>query len=82
MIWAYVENVVEWFQPSLYMKYGQVFENIWAASAYKGASGELTTITSIQHHYLNHISWIDVIVDKHNTKVVKFKGIALTGWSR
>lgn len=82
MIWAYVEKVNEWFQSYLYVKYGRIFEKVWAASAYKGASGELTTVTSIKHHYLNHISWIQVIKEKHIMGVVQFRGIALTGWSR
>jgi hexosaminidase len=82
MIWAYVENVNTWFSPSLYIKYGNVFENVWAASAYKGASGELTAITSVNHHYLNHITWVEVIHEKMSANIVKFRGIALTGWSR
>lgn len=82
MIWAYVEDVTRWFQDDLYRKYGQIFANVWAASAYKGADNELLTITSIQHHYLNHISWIKVIQDKTRQKLCNFKGIALTGWSR
>jgi hexosaminidase len=82
MIWAYMEDVKNWFQPYLYVKYGHIFTNVWAASAYKGASGELTTVTSIQHHYLNHLTWIDVIVEKQRGGIVNFKGIVLTGWSR
>lgn len=82
MIWAYMEDVKTWFQPYLYVKYGHIFKNVWAASAYKGASGELTTVTSIKHHYLNHITWIDVILEKHRLGIVNFKGITITGWTR
>lgn len=82
MIWAYMENVVSWFQPYLYVKYGHIFRNVWAASAYKGASGELAAVTSIQHHYRNHLGWIQVILDKHKRNVVNFRGICLTGWTR
>jgi hexosaminidase len=74
MIWGYMENVPSYFQPSLYEKYGRIFQNVWIASAYKGASGELSAITSIQHHYLNHISWIDVLLEKHRNKIVNFTG--------
>jgi len=77
-----MEDVKNWFQPYLYVKYGHIFKKVWAASAYKGASGELTTVTSIKHHYLNHISWIDVILDKHQNNIVTFRGICITGWSR
>ena len=82
MIWAYAENIKDWFQPELYIKYGRIFENVWAASAYKGASGELTAVTSVQHHYLNHLSWIEIILEKHKMSTVKFRGIAINGWSR
>lgn len=82
MIWAYMEDVKNWFQPYLYVKYGHIFNNVWAASAYKGASGELTTVTSIQHHYANHLSWIEVILEKQRAGIVNFKGIVITGWSR
>lgn len=82
MIWAYMEDVKNWFQPQLYVKYGHIFNNVWAASAYKGASGELTTVTSIKHHYLNHITWIDTILEKQRMGVCNFKGITITGWTR
>lgn len=82
MIWAYMEDVKNWFQPFLYIKYGHIFQNVWAASAYKGASGELTTVTSIRHHNLNHLTWIDVINEKQQQGIVNFRGICLTGWTR
>ncbi len=82
MIWAYAENIKDYFQPEMYTKYSKIFSQVWAASAYKGASGELTTVTSIEHHYLNHLSWIELILEKQKLSVLKFRGIALTGWSR
>ncbi len=82
MMWGYMEDVRSYFQPHLYQKYGRIFGSIWVATAYKGASGELAYFTSIQHHYQNHISWIDVMKEKINNNIVGFKGIAFTGWSR
>ena len=82
MMWGYMENVQTYFQPHIYQKYGKIFGSIWIASAYKGAMGELAYLTSIQHHYLNHLSWIDVMKEKIDNNVVGFKGIAFTGWSR
>jgi hexosaminidase len=81
-MWAYMENVEQWFQESEYVKYGNFFERIWAASAFKGASSELTTITSVEHHYLNQLSWNRVIHAKKQSKVCNFVGVAITGWSR
>lgn len=82
MMWGYMEDVARYFQPSIYEKYGRVFGEIWIATAYKGASGELATLTSIQHHYLNHLSWIEVMQEKMSQNILKFKGVAITGWSR
>ena len=82
MIWAYVLDVSTWFQNDLYIKYGQVFPYVWTASAYKGAYGELAIFTNIEQRYKNHISWNKVMYDKEKSNYCKFRGIALTGWSR
>jgi hexosaminidase len=82
MLWGYMEDVRSYFSNDLYVKYGKVFEKIWIASAYKGASGELAVITSIEHHYRNHISWLEIMQEKTSQKILRFKGIAITGWSR
>ena len=82
MIWAYVPDVKAWFQPDLYIKYGRLFKNVWAAAAYKGAEGELVTVTDLEVRYMNHLSWLEVIREKHLLSVVNFRGTALTGWSR
>ena len=82
MIWAYVENVLSWYQPDFFRNYGKIFPKIWVSSAYKGAGGELTTITSIKHHYLNHITWNQMIYNQVTAGACNFAGIAITGWSR
>lgn len=82
MVWCYGEDVSEYVNNELFKIYGIIFKNVWAASAYKGSSGELATATSINHHYQNHVSWIEVITRERKINTVKFKGIALTGWSR
>lgn len=82
MLWGYMEDVRAYFGQDLYVKYGHVFEQIWIATAFKGATTELTVMTSIEHHYRNHISWLDVMQEKVSNKILKFKGVAITGWSR
>ena len=82
MIWAYMEDVVSWYQPGFFEKFGRHFKNVWAASAYKGAGGELIAITSVKHHYLNHLTWNQQIFNQMSRGACNFKGIALTGWSR
>ena len=81
-MWKYLEDVQKYFDPNIFPKYGRVFGKIWTATAFKGASGELATLTSIQHHYLNHLSWMDLMKDKLDNKLLEFVGVALTGWSR
>lgn len=82
MMWGYMEDVKSYFQPYIYDKYGRIFGSIWIATAYKGASGELATVTNIEHHYRNHISWIEVMSELISRSTLGFKGVALTGWSR
>lgn len=77
-----VENVLDWYLPHYFQNYGKIFSKIWASSAYKGASGELTTLTSIQHHYLNHITWNQMIYNQETIGACNFTGISITGWSR
>ena len=79
MIWCYAEKVRNYVPNYIFAKYSRIFNNVWAASAFKGASGELTTLTSIQHHYLNHLAWMEIILEDQG---LNFTGIALTGWSR
>jgi hexosaminidase len=82
MLWGYMENVREYFRPELFEKYGRVFERIWIATAYKGAQGELASLTNIESRYKNHVSWLDVMEEKVSKNILKFSGVALTGWSR
>ena len=79
MIWCYAEDVSKFLNPGVFVKYRNIFKNVWAASAYKGAGGELNALTNLKRRYLNHVSWIDLINQNLN---LNFIGIALTGWSR
>lgn len=82
MIWAYVEDVIDWYQPDFFYKISRMFPTVWSASAYKGASGELTTVTSVQHHYRNQISWNKQMFYQTEANSTRFRGVAITGWSR
>jgi hexosaminidase len=78
MVWNYKE-IVEIDHKTLEL-YDSVFEEMWAASAFKGATHRLELIPNSKLHYFNHLSWLNLI--KTSTNPSKFKGIALTGWSR
>ena len=54
-------DIVVWnYKPTLELdrgilnKYLNVFDNIWAASAFKGATGSNQQITNVQYHVENH----------------------------
>ncbi|XP_022819075.1 hexosaminidase D-like [Spodoptera litura] len=61
----------------------EIFNNIWLASAFKGADGIYAKTPDIMKRYLNHIKWMnEVVIYKPPRRGVKIKGIILTGWSR
>ena len=82
MMWGYMAQVGRYFPEVFYEKYGRVFGSIWVASAYKGAQGELATITKMEERLSNHLTWLQVMKVKSSQSIVQFDGIALTGWSR
>jgi len=64
-------------------KYLNVFNSIWAASAFKGATGSDQYLTNIRYHLENHRSWIELVSEYRGTAhYSKFKGIMITGWQR
>ena len=66
----------------MWERYGQIFPNIWVASAFKGATGPCMFVTDIGYHVENHKGWIKTVKETVFPKFVKFKGYALTGWQR
>lgn len=65
---------------SNYQKAG--FQNVWFASAFKGASGIDQRWTPINHHLQNHLAWLRFIDTLSKYPSVNVDGIALTGWQR
>ncbi|CAL1532426.1 unnamed protein product [Lymnaea stagnalis] len=80
MVWQYGVNVLDKINITIWDKYSGLFESVWIASAFKGASGSRQFFTDPQFHIQNHFSWLEVIASTSNR--LKFRGIALTGWSR
>lgn len=81
-MWGYMTNVETYFPISYFEKYGYIFGSIWTATAYKGAQGELATLTSMRQRISNHYSWMKVMREMTAQSIVRFDGVALTGWSR
>ena len=51
MVWVYVEDIDHFIDKSTWSSYGSTFENVWAASAFKGAFGERLFMPNVQRHY-------------------------------
>lgn len=55
------------------------FSQLWAASAFKGATGVNQALTPIEHHLRNHVQWLQVA---GSGPADMLQGIVLTGWQR
>lgn len=40
MAWGYVDDISNYFPKEMFARFGQVFENMWVASSFKGSSGK------------------------------------------
>nr|XP_053631554.1 hexosaminidase D-like isoform X1 [Cherax quadricarinatus] len=80
MVWQYQAKKFD-LPADIFNRYSAVFDGIWVASAFKGATGSTQFLPPIQHHINNHLTWISVLSEyKHQFKI--YRGIALTGWQR
>ncbi|XP_053607103.1 hexosaminidase D-like isoform X2 [Plodia interpunctella] len=79
VLWDY--NVSQHFhiRPRLMEIYRVLFPKVWAASAFKGASGDTKAIAPVSRYVSNHVAWMNEVQMYPD---IKFAGIILTGWSR
>lgn len=85
VVWDYAKE--ETTLPSwIWYHYNKIFkDNIWIASAFKGASGDTAMLPNLQMHYGNNLKWMKLVTSYKtdgNAKLIQFRGIFLTGWSR
>ena len=81
MIWCYVKDIYRYISYPTFSYYSDIFPNIWAASAFKGAFGETLTVPNVKMHLENNIAWLD-IMSKQSKNFKSFRGIVITGWQR
>ncbi|XP_064633784.1 hexosaminidase D-like [Lineus longissimus] len=79
MVWNY--NRTLHFPPGIWERYSSVFDNIWFASAFKGATGSAMYLTDFGYHCDNHLSWLAVMKEE-KARLKTIRGVALTGWQR
>lgn len=81
MVWSYGNSVNH--MKDFIIKYSEVFENIWSASCFKGATNPSNQLTPINKHIDNNYSWLLLLKSIKSMGIsTNFRGIALTGWSR
>lgn len=80
MLWDYTANLDVQGKALLMEKYRKCgFRRLWAASAFKGATGASQALTPIEHHLRNHMQWLQVAACGPADVL---QGIVLTGWQR
>ncbi|XP_069339148.1 hexosaminidase D isoform X2 [Eulemur rufifrons] len=80
VLWDYTADLDVHGKVLLMQKYRQCgFRRLWAASAFKGATGPSQALTPVEHHLRNHERWLQVAA---GGPVGSLQGIVLTGWQR
>ncbi|XP_057570938.1 hexosaminidase D isoform X2 [Hippopotamus amphibius kiboko] len=80
VLWDYGANLDVHSKALLVEKYRKSgFSWLWAASAFKGATGASQALTPIEHHLRNHMQWLQVA---GSMPADTLRGIILTGWQR
>ncbi|XP_026469138.1 hexosaminidase D-like [Ctenocephalides felis] len=81
MVWCYLPKEVFNIDGQLLEKYHSVFQHIWIASAFKGATSSCQIIPDKLYHVSNHQAWLEQLTNYSSIKS-SLRGIAFTGWSR
>ncbi|XP_032175555.1 hexosaminidase D isoform X4 [Mustela erminea] len=80
VLWDYGADLDVHGKALLMEKYRKCgFLRLWAASAFKGATGVSQALTPIEHHLRNNVQWLQVAA-RGSADVLQ--GIVLTGWQR
>eukprot|EP00112_Aurelia_sp_Birch-Aquarium-sp1_P019757 Seg495.12 transcript_id=Seg495.12/GoldUCD/mRNA.D3Y31 product="Hexosaminidase D" protein_id=Seg495.12/GoldUCD/D3Y31 len=82
VVWSYVDNLADVFPSGMFERFGDVFDEIWIASSFKGSAGPTCDWTPIPHYINNHLSWLSFVQQLPAETRIKVKGITVTGWSR
>ncbi|XP_027626513.1 hexosaminidase D isoform X2 [Tupaia chinensis] len=80
VLWDYGADLDVQGKVLLMRKYRECgFPRLWAASAFKGATGVRQALPPLQHHLQNHAQWLQVA---GRMPADTLQGIVLTGWQR
>lgn len=81
MVWVYVKDVYHFVSVPMFSMFAELFDNVWAASAFKGAYGETLIVPNAKSHLENNLGWLTVMAEQHD-RFKSFRGIVVTGWQR
>ncbi|XP_021032100.1 hexosaminidase D [Mus caroli] len=80
VLWDYGADLDVHGKVLLVGKYRECgFQRLWAASAFKGATGASQALPPVEHHIRNHELWLQVAGSGPRDAL---QGIILTGWQR
>ncbi|XP_029401911.1 hexosaminidase D isoform X2 [Mus pahari] len=80
VLWDYGADLDVHGKVFLIGKYQECgFQRLWAASAFKGATGASQALPPVEHHIRNHELWLQVAGSGPRDAL---QGIILTGWQR
>ncbi|XP_065349137.1 hexosaminidase D-like [Cloeon dipterum] len=83
VVWKYTNDVAQYLPPEFWSKLSDAkLTPVYAASAFKGATGADQDVPDILYHLENHRSWAQVASNAQKNYGVQFQGIILTGWQR
>lgn len=60
MVWTYIKDIYRFIPYMTWKSFGDSFDAVWGASAFKGAFGETLTVPNANMHLENNIGWLDV----------------------
>jgi len=83
VIWGYAEYLFKpkYFDHGVFNRFGDVFDRLWLASAFKGANWPDQPFVDLRRYAQNHLAWLQVL-NYYDSPLKGVGGIILTGWQR
>jgi len=82
MVWVYAEDVYRFVPTYTWDRYSEIFDYVWAASAFKGAHGPTLSVPNVKRHLDNNLNWLDLMGAEESKFKGGFRGLVITGWQR
>ncbi len=83
VVWQYTTTLH--FPAGMWKRYGEVFDAVLVAGAFKGASSSCEQVVPVDRHVQNVLAWkrlTEELRTEEGGKVPRVEGLVLTGWQR